>query len=250
MNESLKYLNTVFYSVKEFEEIWRSFDCEKSTEGLKKEINSRLNTIEKQIPSINEEQHLFLIENLENLISKGSNIWSGYNQKFMYYDFGVWHTQGYLTVDVINEYDRNRDSKLIEYGAKKETTSELLKTLREYQYRFKMKLSIDQIGLPDPAINKGDMNTLIWQKNDTDLLELVTALFESGSITNSTKDLTRKEAINAFMGFFGMEIKDAESKLSRATSRKKDVAQYLSNLKTTFEDYAKAKDDRLDSQRY
>lgn len=42
-----------------------------------------------------------------------------------------------------------------------------------------------------PVINR----TLSWEANDTDLLELITALVESGSIQNSTKSITRKEAI-------------------------------------------------------
>jgi len=263
MNESLKYLNTVLYSGKEFVETWKSFDCDKSTNGLMKEINSRLNTIEKQIPSINEDQLLFLIENFEGLISKCSEMWKRYQQRHLYYDLQVWDTEEIMSVELINdgeahekyrnkkikEYRENRDSKLIEYEKKKKAVSELIKILNDFQKKLQKKLSLEQIKIPGLTMDKGEMNTLKWQKTDTDLLELVTALFESGSITNSTKDLTRKEAINAFLQFFEMEIKDAESKLSRATSRKKDVSQYLTNLKTTFEDYAKAKDERLDSQR-
>jgi hypothetical protein len=260
MNESLIYLNTIFHSEKDFEEVWKSFDCDKSTEGLKKEVSKRIESIEKNLASLDDDQEKLLIENLNSLIKKVYGKYSIYDQHFKYYDFRVYHTQQYFSLDIIEdaeasekyrqkmvkECEENRDSKLVEYNKKKSTVKELMNILKDVQ----KKLSLEQIKIPGLVMDKGDMSTLIWQKNDTDLLELVTALFESGSITNSTKDLTRKEAINAFMQFFGMEIKDAESKLSRATSRKKDVSQYLTNLKTTFEDYAKAKDERLDSQRY
>ncbi len=260
MNESLIYLNTVFHSEKDFDEVWESLDCDKSTEGLKVEIRSRLNTIEKQIPSLNKDHLSLLIENFEILINKCEDLNGKYSQHFIYYDLEVYYTVEHFRVDLINdkdaeekyrkkvikEYEDNRDSKLEEYKSKNSTILEFINALKDVH----KKLSLEQIKIPGLAMDKGNMSTLIWQKNDTDLLELVTALYESGSITNPTKDLTRKEAINAFMQFFGMEIKDAESKLSRATSRKKDVSQYLTNLKTTFEDYAKAKDERLDSQRY
>lgn len=260
MNDSLIYLNTLFNSEKDFEKVWKSLDCDKSTEGLKKEIHTRLIIIEKKRPSLNENQVSLLIENLEALISKCSEMWKRYQQRHLYYDLEIWHTEEIMSVELINdgeahekyrkekirEYEENRESKLEEYNNKKSTVQEIIIALKNVH----KNLSLEQIKIPGLVMDKGDMSTLIWQRNDTDLLELVTALYESGSITNSTKDLTRKEAINAFMQFFGMEIKDAESKLSRATSRKKDVSQYLTNLKTTFEDYAKAKDERLDNQRY
>ena len=81
---------------------------------------------------------------------------------------------------------------------------------------------IDYIEIREKIVEKSDdyvkaiadipvsLGTLIWRKNDTDLLELITALVESGSIQNSTKDLTRKEAIELISQFFNLEIKDAE----------------------------------------
>ena len=94
-----------------------------------------------------------------------------------------------------------------------------------------------------------NIGNLIWNKTDTDLLELVTALIESGSIQNPTKDLTRKEAIEIFSQIFNVDIKDAESKLSRATERKKDLSPFLSKLKDSFETYVQKKDERMDNYR-
>jgi len=260
MNESLRYLNTVFHSGNDFEKIWKSFDCDKSTEGLKKEIQSRLNTIEKHVASLNEGQTSLLIEIFENLINKGKDFYGKFSEGYKFYDMEIYYAEKWYSIDLIDdpvaaeksqqkaikEFEIKRGPMMVKLKNMKSTVQEIINELKGVQKR----LSLEQIKIPGLVMDKGEMNTLKWQKTDTDLLELVTALFESGSITNSTKDLTRKEAINSFMQFFGVEIKDAESKLSRATNRKKDVSQYLTNLKTTFEDYAKAKDERLDSQRY
>lgn len=85
---------------------------------------------------------------------------------------------------------------------------------------------------------------LIWCKNDTDLLELITALLEIKAINNQDHNLTRKEAIEIFSKIFNVEIKDAESKLSRATERKKGVSPFLSALKESFDNYAFKKEQK------
>ena len=82
---------------------------------------------------------------------------------------------------------------------------------------------------------------LSWQKSDTDFLELVTALYESKSINNESKDLTRKDAIGILSQIFDLNIKDAESKLVRATERKKDTSPFLTKLKQVFDDYSQNK---------
>jgi len=82
-----------------------------------------------------------------------------------------------------------------------------------------------------------------WEASDTDLLELIVALVESGSLQNSTKSILRKEVIEFFSEIFGLEIKDAESKLSRATDRKKDLSPFLTKLKLNFEKYVQKKDE-------
>jgi hypothetical protein len=85
---------------------------------------------------------------------------------------------------------------------------------------------------------------LVWTRSDTDLLELVTALFEIRAINNSQHPLTRKEAIEFFSKFFDRDIKDAESKLSRATERKKNVSPFLASLKESFDNYAIRKEQK------
>jgi len=97
---------------------------------------------------------------------------------------------------------------------------------------------------PPVKDGRGPLNlnpTIIWSRSDTDLLELITALVESKAIRNEEKTLTRKDAIEYFSKVFRIEIKDAESKLSRATERKKDVSPFLSDLKHAFDNYANNK---------
>lgn len=97
-------------------------------------------------------------------------------------------------------------------------------------------------------LSKNDMlgykNNLVWCKNDTDLLELITALCENKAINNSHNNLTRKEAIEIFSKVFNRDIKDAESKLSKATERKKDISPFLSALKESFDNYAIRKEQK------
>lgn len=103
-----------------------------------------------------------------------------------------------------------------------------------------LKLSTDELfseAKKNSIISVMD-NKLIWCKSDTDLLELVTALLEMKAINNSQNNLSRKEAIDIFSKIFGIEIKDAESKLSRATVRKKEISPFLKALKESFDNYA------------
>ncbi|MHA1748712.1 MAG: RteC domain-containing protein [Promethearchaeota archaeon] len=88
-----------------------------------------------------------------------------------------------------------------------------------------------------------------WLKSDTDLLELITALYESKAINNESKNLTRKDAIKYFAEIFSIEIKDAESKLTRATERKKDTSPFLTKLKEIFDEYCQKKYDKIDELR-
>jgi hypothetical protein len=85
---------------------------------------------------------------------------------------------------------------------------------------------------------------LVWNKTDTDLLELITALIETKSISNSKGNLSRKDAIGILTEVFNHNIKDAESKLSRATERKKDISPFLASLKDAFDSYVTKKEEK------
>jgi len=87
---------------------------------------------------------------------------------------------------------------------------------------------------------------LKWTASDTDLLELVAALYKNESIQRKDgKPLKRKELIDFFQAIFGLEIKDVENKLTRATARKTNMTPFLDKLKLAFENYAEQKDEKL-----
>lgn len=98
----------------------------------------------------------------------------------------------------------------------------------------------DQTDLSDPG-----KPALRWSKSDTDLIELITALFHSESIKRKdNKNLTRKELLEFFEEILDIEVKHSESKLSRTSDRKKSLTPYLDKLKNTFENYVEEKDDK------
>lgn len=85
-----------------------------------------------------------------------------------------------------------------------------------------------------------------WTASDTDLLELVAALYKNESIQRKDgKPLNRKELLGFFEELFGLEIKDAEAKLTRATARKTNMTPFMDKLKLAFENYAEEKDEKL-----
>lgn len=83
---------------------------------------------------------------------------------------------------------------------------------------------------------------LMWKSSDTDLLELMTAMFQTKSLQRRDgQNITRKDVFDFFSQIFGLEIKDAEGKLARATNRKMNLTPYLDSLKGAFEAYSEEK---------
>lgn len=78
---------------------------------------------------------------------------------------------------------------------------------------------------------------LQWTKTDTDLLELIIALYGAGAIQNATKDLTQKEAIQVFSDLFSKEIKDEYKKLNAARNRKKEDPSFIIKMQKALEAY-------------
>lgn len=85
----------------------------------------------------------------------------------------------------------------------------------------------------------------VWKSSDTDLLELVAAIYQNRSIERKDgKTLTRKELVDYFQQIFDLKIKDPEGKLTRATSRKLNITPFLDTLKIAFENYGQEKDEK------
>ena len=82
---------------------------------------------------------------------------------------------------------------------------------------------------------------ICWEGNDTELIELVTALYEGGYINNKKENLSRKDAFIFFGNIFNQPMKDAESKLSKAIAIRKDPTPFLDNLIKAFIGYREEK---------
>ncbi len=119
----------------------------------------------------------------------------------------------------------------------------LKKTISKLNRQIDNYLEIVKIS-DEVLANEGLKSNIIWNRSDTDMLELITALIESKSIKHTAGDITRKEVLQAFSDFLNIEIKDPESKLTRATERKKDISPFLTKLKESFEEYVREKDQR------
>lgn len=90
----------------------------------------------------------------------------------------------------------------------------------------------------------------VWKSSDTDLLELVAAIYQNRSIERKDgKTLTRKELVDYFQQIFNLKIKDPEGKLTRATSRKLNITPFLDTLKIAFENYGEEKDEKQRSRK-
>jgi|GEM_PF-6075676 len=80
---------------------------------------------------------------------------------------------------------------------------------------------------------------LKWNASDVDLLELCVALMESDSVRRMDgAELTRKELVEAFVQFLGMNaIKDPDKKLNQAKARKKENTGFLKRLSACFDSW-------------
>jgi hypothetical protein len=75
---------------------------------------------------------------------------------------------------------------------------------------------------------------LRWNSSDVDFIELVAALIEKRAVVGKDKDLNNDEIFKQFQIIFNIEIKDLDSKLSRAKRRKKEKAPFLFGLTEAF----------------
>ena len=132
----------------------------------------------------------------------------------------------------------------------------LARKIRSIQNRFKLIHS----GVKTPIQNSSEVFTenfpsemendrLIWNKSDTDLLELITALFETKAIRSSSGKFNKKDLQLRFEKLFNHSIKGAGSKLTRARDRKTESAIFMDELKTAFSNYVARKDIELNSRR-
>lgn len=130
------------------------------------------------------------------------------------------------------------DVKKLSYKVNDRYISRIITSLNNHQHKLWKTHSSSYVELNESEIKN---NPLLWCKHDVDLLELVTALYENGAISNKQNDLSRAKALEIFSKFFSINIKDAESKLSKATDRSRDVSPFLTRLKKSFDNYVDRK---------
>ena len=119
-----------------------------------------------------------------------------------------------------------------------------LKKLLEYEKSFS---EVTQITDMKP---ESETSPFKWNSTDTDFLELFAALYQNESIVRADgKALTRKEMLDYFQGVLGLQIKDVEGKLTKATNRKLNMTPYIDSIKSAFETYAKEKENKLESRK-
>jgi len=114
--------------------------------------------------------------------------------------------------------------------------------------RLNVKLDIEKNALThkalanNPIIIQNDHYDYKWNATETDLLELVTALYKKQAFERRDgKAIKRIELINYFQELLGLEIKDVEGKLTRATGRN-DNTPFLDGLRGAFKNYKVEKD--------
>lgn len=85
----------------------------------------------------------------------------------------------------------------------------------------------------------------LWNGSDTDLLELMTSIYELELIVRKDrKKATQKELIGLFEKLFDLEIKDPRSKLSKTVHRKKGEPNILERMVRAYSDYTSRKLER------
>lgn len=165
------------------------------------------------------------------------------------YDFKQWQLQYDVEVAFPNLLQRNESP--FRYTNEYYPNFERLCAIQ--LERLDRKLDLEKKALTHQAIANnpvviqgGDASPYNWDASATDMLELVAALHKSDSLKRKDgRPLTRKELIDYFQQIFNMDIKDAEGKLNKATSRKKNMTPFLDGLKATFESYAEEKEEKL-----
>ena len=117
--------------------------------------------------------------------------------------------------------------------------------------KLEIEKEADEAFLPTVTNNSDNTKLLYrWNLGDTDLLELITALYHSNSIKRKdNRKITRKELMIYFQEIFDTELKHAESKLSHTSDRKKTLTPYLDKLKNAFETFVEEKDDKQRERR-
>jgi hypothetical protein len=113
-------------------------------------------------------------------------------------------------------------------------------TIRNFLMELKKRLMLTYKCVIEKLPSNTFEPNLRWEKHDVDLMELIVALKESNSIKIKEGKNNRTDIVNQFEHFFDFKLKDAESKLSRATDRQ-NTSPFLKMLQDSFIAYSRKK---------
>ena len=128
------------------------------------------------------------------------------------------------------------------WGSVNPGRSEFAKLCKSEMKRYPVeKEEVKRVESTQPVILK----PYKWVMSDTDFLELFTALYQNECIERKdAAKLTRIELLDYFQKLLGLDIKDVEGKLTRATNRI-EKTPFLDDLSSAFEIYAEQKERKL-----
>ncbi len=123
--------------------------------------------------------------------------------------------------------------------------------------RLEKKLELEKKALTHKAIENNPIivqqekpSRLNWNSSDTDLIELVAAIYAKKSIKRTDgKELTQKALFEYFQVIFNIELKNISTNLTKAGNRKNGITPYLDKLKLAFENYVEEKEKKMEKRR-
>jgi hypothetical protein len=195
-----------------------------------------LNFLDRQLKEAREElednlkNDSITLDDKESYFNELLQIYSVTEDKIVIDESGSYHSELIKYVNIEHNDLSNIDNDILQNYLK-----EFMNKLRnEIQLIKKIR---DNILMLNREQNFG----VKWNKSDTALIELIVALEKTGSIIFLDRETTQKELVRFFEKLFSFKINPYDSKLSHATTRKKETSPFLSQLLKAFEEDCKRK---------
>lgn len=138
------------------------------------------------------------------------------------------------------EYDHEIDNFQCEYVTYGDTYNKLAfkdqyhNDIQDFVRILKKKLNQTSSLIVENLPLSGFKSPLVWNKGKIELIELMVALVESGSIHKDNSKVSKEFLALFFSQMFNFDLSDYTKNLYQAKSRKKNPAPYLELLKETF----------------
>jgi len=110
----------------------------------------------------------------------------------------------------------------------------ILSNLDKMLVKENMSVAHEPQGVYQVSSPQNHSSSLVWNSSDTAFIELFASVFEVDALRHESRTITRKEMFDILAKTFNLNIKDLESKLSRAKRRKKNETPFLDSLRSAF----------------